>query len=263
MQNSDVNAAYFDGSKLYMVGATEDSDSTSFVFRLQVKNNQITGDQSVNRYLGGYAATSIIQSGKHVFITTGNSTDSGGGFYILTEKELLLNTYMPISDLRWVFENKDNLFLQSGSPSTVSLINKKAHQLESEFIYVGSVDDQSKSSFNINRNWIFIASGKKGVQIHNIKDGSHVATIPLPENATSDSHTNSVSVENDLIFISNGESVIVATYDKRNESDPKPEVIGRLDLGEHQSINQVNFRNNRLIIASGLGGTKLVKVQKK
>jgi hypothetical protein len=70
---------------------------------------------------------------------------------------------------------------------------------------------------------------------------------------------NSVTVENKKGYIGAGEAVFMFEFDNKKDL-MGVEVIGRLDLGDNESVNHVIYRSGYLLIASGQGGTKLIKV---
>ena len=79
--------------------------------------------------------------------------------------------------------------------------------------------------------------------------------------------TNAVTVDEDLMFISNGEAgVYVAAGAADFASTPcdAPQTItmlGHLRFDDLQSVNHVDYENKRLLIAFGLGGLKIVQVK--
>jgi hypothetical protein len=79
--------------------------------------------------------------------------------------------------------------------------------------------------------------------------------------------TNSVTVEGDLMFTSNGEAGVYAAaaenaFSGTSCTDTQPiTVLGQLRFDDLQSANHVHFSANRLWVAAGLGGVKVVRVQ--
>ncbi len=79
--------------------------------------------------------------------------------------------------------------------------------------------------------------------------------------------TNAVTVDEDLMFISNGEAgVYIAAGDAEFASTPCAATLnitmrGHLRFDDLQSVNHVDYENKRLLIAAGLGGLKIVKVK--
>ena len=80
--------------------------------------------------------------------------------------------------------------------------------------------------------------------------------------------TNAVSVDDDLMFISNGEAgVYVAEASSRfdgNNCDPQNiTMLGKLRFDDLQSANHVDYKSGYLYVAAGLGGVKVVRVSLK
>ena len=79
--------------------------------------------------------------------------------------------------------------------------------------------------------------------------------------------TNAVTVDEDLMFISNGEAgVYVAAGDGEFAEAPcdaplNITMLGHLRFDDLQSVNHVDYESKRLLIAAGLGGLKIVKVK--
>ncbi|SMD35985.1 hypothetical protein SAMN04488029_2642 [Reichenbachiella faecimaris] len=261
IQNGDVNAAYFDNSKLYFVGAAEGSDSTSFVGSADVVKNSIQTENMLFRRLGGHTATGLIQKDNFVYVTTGNNESTGGGLHVLNETDLSTSSYFPLRDARWVDIADENVFVQQAMPGNLWVKQLKNNFSSNEISFDGLNTPHAKSTFEISGDLIFVAAGYSGVQIINLKSGTIVGEVPLPSGPTSDDKVcNAVSVDGDLIFISNGEHIAVATFDKKDPINPNPEILGTLDLGNHQSVNHIRYRSNRLLIAGGLGGIKVIRV---
>ena len=78
--------------------------------------------------------------------------------------------------------------------------------------------------------------------------------------------TNAVAIDQDLMFISNGEAGVYLAQGSQAFSATGPEVQqtitmrGRLGFGNLQSVNHVALQSGLLIVAAGLGGLKIVQV---
>ncbi len=116
-----------------------------------------------------------------------------------------------------------------------------------------------------------MADGTAGVQVICLSTGAIIATVPRPDPVSlgldpSVVVTNAVTVENDLMFISNGEAGVYAAAGSRSFQDNSCSpmtitVLGRLRFNNLQSVNHVVYRSSRLFIAAGTGGTKVVDVE--
>jgi len=106
-----------------------------------------------------------------------------------------------------------------------------------------------------------------------LNTGELIANIPIPDPSKlglspSVVESNAASADEEYIFIANGEAgVYVAVASKNlNEyvtGDPLTvELLGSLTFDELQSANHVSYRDQRLVVAAGLGGVKVVNLQK-
>ena len=104
-----------------------------------------------------------------------------------------------------------------------------------------------------------------------LDDGSLVGSVPIPDPASlgldpSVVVTNAVTVDGDLMFISNGEAgVYVAQADAAFDStacnaQQQITMLGQLQFDDLQSANHVAYKNDLLFVAAGLGGVKIVEV---
>ncbi len=116
-----------------------------------------------------------------------------------------------------------------------------------------------------------MAAGPEGVQVMCLDYGQIVGSVPRPDPATLELDpavvvTNAVTVDEDLIFISNGEAgVYVAAGAAEFATTPcdAPQnitMLGHLQFDALQSVNHVDYENKRLLIAAGLGGLKIVRI---
>jgi hypothetical protein len=78
--------------------------------------------------------------------------------------------------------------------------------------------------------------------------------------------TNAVTVQDDLMFISNGEAGVYAAAGAASFESPscgaqQIDVLGRLRFDDLESVNHVAYRGEYLFVAAGLGGLKIVLVE--
>jgi hypothetical protein len=140
------------------------------------------------------------------------------------------------------------------------------------FPFPGADVPESKSTVDIGGGKAFVAAGPEGVQVICLDDGQIVGSVPRPDPAAlgldpSVVVTNAVAVDDDLMFISNGEAGVYVAAGAQNCADTactEPQefvVLGRLRFDDLQSVNHVAFRNKYLFVAAGLGGVKVVRVE--
>jgi hypothetical protein len=138
------------------------------------------------------------------------------------------------------------------------------------FPFPGANVPESKSTVEIMGGKAFIAAGPEGVQILCLDNGQVVGSVPRPDPVVLGLDpavvvTNAVSVDGDVMFISNGEAGIYVARgaeDFGNSGCAQQEitVLGHLRFDDLQSANHVDFKTRWLVVAAGLGGVKVVKV---
>ncbi len=247
----DVSHAVINESSLYATGSVSSGEMPAFVGKLDVTNNQLQNDTYSEVRIGGFVGTSLTPSTNGIYATSAESNADGGGVYKLSAADLSEMNHVDINDARWGVYSNALLYVQNGQPGGVTVYD---NDVEVQNFTLKDASPSSRSSFDIMGDYLFLAAGQNGVQIHHT-DGTFDSEIPLPDGV--DLNTNSVAVYGDLIFISNGAGLYVATYS--DGDDLQPEIVGQLELGDFESVNDIEFVDNKLIVASGLGGVKVIK----
>jgi hypothetical protein len=139
------------------------------------------------------------------------------------------------------------------------------------FPFAGADIAQSKSQAELVGGKAFIAAGDSGVQVISASTGLKVGAVPRPNPdslglSPSVVVTNAVAIDQDLMFISNGEAGVYLAQGSQVFSSTGSETAqtitmrGKLRFGSLQSVNHVALQSGLLIIAAGLGGLKIVQV---
>lgn len=273
--DSDVSAVSSDGNFVYAAESTSSSDFPypAVIERLKLAGDKLTLDQNLRLPLTSYVATSVLRTDNGVYATSGD----GGHVFAFDENSLSLLGQYPLDDARWVAWDKDGgrLVVVQGTPGRISLFSEGefpggSMSLLNTFPFPGANVPESKSTADIAGDKAFIAAGPDGVQIVCLNDGRSLGSVPRPDPAAlgldpSVVVTNAVSVDADLMFISNGEAgVYIARgsedFDATGCSQQQIERVGRLEFPDLQSANHVEFKNDYLVVAAGLGGVKIVRV---
>lgn len=254
--DADIHSLTAHDRYVYLTGAKEGAETPAFIERVLLDGMKFSLNGNIRVPLGSYAATSALQHKGDIFVTTGNDANNGGGLYKL-DRDLNIQKYVPLHDARWVFGTGNNVFVAQGTPGQVTEFNSKSMEASATFSFDGADIPESKTTIEADSKRIFVAAGAEGVKILDVESGELLHTLKFGEGVI----TNAVSAQNGLLFISNGvHGAYVATYDEGNNKDA-PQVLGKIDLGENQSVNHVLFRNYRLWIASGLGGVQQVDIE--
>lgn len=257
--DAEVHSVSADGNYVYAAGASGTDDIPAYIERIRLKGSGFTLEENSKTSLGSYAANSALVTKKssELFVTTGNSAENGGGIYKLNES-LDMVAYAALHDARWIAEADDYLYVAQGTPGNVTVFKQEDLEEISTFSFEGANEAEAKTTIDIADNRIFIAGGSEGVQVHELETGTYLYTITFEEANTM---SNAVSAGDGLIFIANGLGVYVASY---NEDDihEEPQVIGMIKFDDELSANHVLYRNGHMYVASGLGGVKMIKVNK-
>ena len=275
--DSDISAVVTDGSWAYSAVATED---VAFPFPAVLERIRVQGDrfrlaQNLRVPLTSFAGTSVMSTDDEVYVTSGD----GGGVFAYDAATLSLLGEFALDDARWVAWDEDNarVVVLQGTPGRLSVFREGSFpggsmNLLNTFPFPGADVAESKSAVEIVGGKAFIAAGPEGVQIMCLNNGQIVGSVPRPDPASlgldpSVVVTNAVTVDDDLLFISNGEAGVYAAAGE-DDFDSTPcgaqqqiTVLGQLQFDNLQSVNHVVYRNKRLFVAAGLGGIKVVDVR--
>ncbi len=254
MGDADINQVMVKDKDVYIVGSTSSLPGyTSFIERIELdKNNESFEWHNQRMGLGSYVANSVFVLDDGVFVTSGNSKELGGGLYKLS-RSLDMEIYRPIQDARWVTGKGKEIYTLSGDPGYVMEWEKDDLEYEGEFYHNGNPQMESKITMDVTNKYIYVAGGHAGLLVYD-DDGEFVQQLEFSDNSI----TNAVSAENGLVFISNGEGgIYIADHDKANI-----EVVGKLDLDFGESVNHIELKGKYLYVASGVGGVKLIELNK-
>ncbi|MCH8144970.1 MAG: hypothetical protein IIA55_09650, partial [Gemmatimonadetes bacterium] len=267
--DTDINSVAIDGGNVYIAAATGDPayayPAVLEVIKLRTGKLVLEGNQRTP--LTSFAATSVVIPTSTIYATSGNT----GALTALDQGTLALTGSIDLHDARWVDVAGGKVVVLQGTPGQISVYDEQTLQLLGQYAFTGADIPESKSTVEVVGGKAFIAAGTGGVQILSVNTGAVVGTVPLPDAAAlgldpSVVVTNAVTVDDDLLFISNGEAgVYVAQasqpFDQTgSEQQQQITLLGRLQFADLQSVNHVAFKNNYLIIASGLGGLKTVEI---
>ncbi len=255
---ADVNVTYFDGSTLFMGGSAEGPDSTAFLDAIRISSGLPVLERYNRNWLGGHTTTGIVERSNNIYCTTGNSTDNGGGMYIMRGSAMEFQQYLPIADARWVIYERQPIVLTGSSVQYYTTFDESS-ALEKEFSISNGADAGAKSTLDVGRGFIYVAAGQAGVILLDSETGEHLSTLPLPATSSSEARVNSVIEWSNRMVFSTGDGVYLATVNRRNPTEV-PVVIGKLELGDYQSINHVHRVGRYLAIAAGIGGTKYIQI---
>lgn len=273
-QNTDVSAVTTSGANVYLAEATGDTGfAAPAVFEVvHLVGNQLvlTGNKRVG--LTSFAGTSVA-TGTRVYATSGD----GGSLFMIDPVTFAITSSIPLHDARWVAVGGGKVAVVQGTPGTLSVYNESNMSVVGSWAFAGAGVAQSKSQGLLVGGKAFIAAGDSGVQVLSASTGTRVGAVarPNPDSlglSPSVVVTNSVAIDQDLMFISNGEAGVYLAQGSQIFSSTGSEVQqtitmrGKLRFGSLQSVNHVAYsaggpgQPGLLIVAAGLGGLKIVQV---
>lgn len=274
--DADVSAVFTDGKEAFAVGASSDLalSAPAVMERFRVQGDHFRIDEDGRTPLSSFVGTSATSTEDVLYATSGDA----GGVFAFDRRDLRLLGEYPLDDARWVAwdEDGDRVVVLQGTPGRLAVFRADAFsggsmQLLNTFPVPGVDVAESKSTVEVAGGKAFVAAGPEGVQIVCLDTGAIVGSVPIPDPAAlgldpSVVVANAVTVDDDLMFISNGEAGVYAAAAERDfEASPcgetqKIQVLGRLQFDALQSVNHVVYRDGFLFVAAGLGGIKVVDV---
>ena len=268
--DADVNSVTYDDSRVYAAQACGDGAFPyPAVFEvLGLSGTKLVLDGNSRAPLVSYAGTSAVFHGGRVYATSGD----GGGLSVFDPSSLDLQESFDLHDARWVDAGDGKVVVVQGTPGQISVFDEATMATENVFPFEGANIAESKTTVQVIGGKAIVAAGDNGVQVLSLATGNLLGHVPLPDNNVLGLPrdvvvTNAVSAEGNLLFISNGEAgVYVAWADVPFEevwdeiSPPALSVRGKLRFSALQSVNHVAYRDGLLIVASGLGGIKVVRL---
>ena len=268
--DTDINSVSYDDGYVYAAEATGDGSfpDPAVLEKILLNGNNLVLENNQQLPLTSYAGTGVSAFGNTIFSTSGDD----GGLFSFNQESFTLITSIPLHDARWVDVADDKVIVVQGTPGQISVYNESDLSLLGTYSFTGADIAESKSTVEIVGEKAFIAAGTGGVQVLSVNSGVVVGSVPRPDPASlgldeSVVVTNSVSVDDDLLFISNGEAGVYVAQgdddfdDTGSEEQQEITLLGMLRFEDLQSVNHVAYKSGYLIIASGLGGLKIVEIE--
>ena len=268
--DTKVSSIFFDPvtTNIYLAEATQNPVAfPASVELFKTQGNKLSLSGNLRKELTSFVTTSVVVVSGTVYATTGNT---GSVYFLSTDS--LKNTLSPLSltDARWVDFDRTTFTMavvEGGgkiySFDPFSLVFGKTYS------FVGTGIPESKSTVRVIGGKALIAAGDGGVKVMNLATGKTVGSIPRAIVAGLDSSlsvTNAVDGAGQYIYISNGEAGVYVAQSSSTLEDMSGDaaitltVLGKLRFSNLQSVNHVAFNGSSLVIASGLGGVKIVSV---
>lgn len=273
--DTDVNAVTAAGGRVWLATATADeSFGTPAVLEgLSVlQNGALTLTDHVRVGLSSHAANSVAVAEGRVFATSG----SAGGVFAFDPGAGQIVASTELTQARWVAAPGDGtLIAVRGMPGRLARLAANDLSPIGEIPFEGAQVAEAKSTVQVLGDKAFVAGGPGGAVVVDIASGQTLAQIPVPTGlwqfAQSEVVTNAVSVDGELLFISNGAAgcyLVIADGSLADAYDPsvgmpKLTQAGRLVFpGEIASVNHIAYKDGFLFVATGRGGLKIVRAER-
>ncbi len=250
---------------VYLTGAQNiDSDNPGLAspavierYLLKSSNNFGYADDPRQFYdLPSFAGNDVRYYNGKVYATSGSS----GGLSILTP-QMTLEEYRAIPFARSVDVDDVRMAVFSADGGRLHIIgNNNELVIETG----GGSYPEAKSMARIKGDMVFAALNDQGMKMYDLNTGNLMGHIPrpveyeyasVPQNYVS----NGVSVVDDLILVANGGSGVYVSQLTENNSIV---TIGSMMFEYGSSANFVEASDNKLFVATGLGGLKIIEIVK-
>lgn len=267
-ENADVHALHYADGELYLAEASGEADAASpaMLEKMRVANGELQAAVRERAPLGSFAATSVAVSGERIFATSGNT----GGLQALSRETLLGGAAVAADDARWVDVDAARVVVAQGMPGRVAVYDKETLALAHQWPFAGADVPQAKTTVRVVGGKALIAAGTGGVQLMNLETGKIVGSVSLARMRGSNADeevVNAADGAGDLIYASNGAGGVhaIEVEGKLEDSTGDREVtlkpLGKLVFEGLESVNHIAFDGDLLVIVTGRGGVKIVRVE--
>ncbi len=266
--DTDVNAVSTDGTSIFLAEATNNpafDPLTAVAEKIPSNGGKLSLSGSIRRPVSSFVATSSTVNTGTLYFTTGNT----GHFYRFNATTMAVTDSFALTDARWVDVDNTSIVVVQGTPGRLSVFNKSSGALTATYNFLGGTIPESKSTVRIIGGKALVAAGDGGVGLINLATGSSVGSLPRVTVTGLDPSvtvTNAVDASGTYVFMSNGEAGIYVAQASQNLADMSGDTpltlttLGKLQFSSLQSVNHVAYDGSTLVIASGLGGVKVVDV---
>ncbi|MEA1972043.1 MAG: hypothetical protein U9N34_01955, partial [Candidatus Cloacimonadota bacterium] len=256
--DTDVSSVDYVDGHLYLADHIQESSWETFELSSGAALEKINSSTWSNEIidLPSYAATGIDVHNDKVYITTGDGPE--GGLSVYNKDDLTFINSVNFEDARYVEASDSYIATMQGTPATIKFYAVDTLEEIIEIEVGGANIEESKSTFEIDGDFAYVATGSEGMKVIDLASQQIIDTIPIevPDGAEpTDYVTNAVTVNNDLIFVANGTAGISvldwADYTNLRE-------LGSMEFDS--SSNFVEAQDNVIFVATGFGGLKILEV---
>jgi hypothetical protein len=265
MDGWDVSSVAVSSTKVFLAAATGSSDFSSPAALVEIGltgGHKLKVDDVRMVDLPSWVGTSAWTHNDELFVTTGSSAD--GGLFQLDPTDLSSTTLGNYLEARAVAVNDNYIVAMTGMPATLHVRDRLSGSSTTYAVGGATVPD-AKSTVDIADGHAFVAAGEAGLKIVRLTDGAIIFEVPLTDmtgQVNADAQTNSVTVNQELIFVANGGAgLYVLRHSGLGTSTPTLERIGQVIFPGTSSANHVASHNSYVFVATGNGGLQVVKIK--
>lgn len=262
LPNADVSSVDYFNNAIYIVGATGDYEALGNISPAYLEVINLSSDMEIISVdtmidIPSYVGTDIKVTAEKIMCTSGST-----GSLIVLDFDYNFVKNIDVSDARSLDVNNDDIFVLQGQEGNIQQFNIATLDLLSNIKLDNSNSPGPKSEIAVNESYIFAAMNEGGLSVLNM-DGTMKQHIPRPETPEGgldeNNVTNSVSLNDELVLIGNGESGVhvAGIVEELNDSIW---MLGSMQFEGYASTNFVESKDSVIFVATGLEGLKILSI---
>lgn len=253
---ADLNSVVYNEGHAYVVGGFDAGESltNAFIGKIPVAGNTIDFNNITYGIQDGFNVPDVAIQNDKVIVGSGTN-----GLLIAYDKATMTKLYdTPVTDIRSL-SVKDNTIAVLDASSGVKFMDPDFNLVNEIAISSDFGVDEKRTITHFGEN-VLVAEGSNGAGVYNAATGAFIEHLPIlldPDGIEAvNKVTNAVSVNEDVVFMANGGAGLALFKGTGSTADP----YGVIDLAG--SINYVASKGDYLFAAAGLGGFKVIKMNK-
>lgn len=168
------------------------------------------------------------------------------------------------------FDDSDqSIWALKGEPGEIFHYNLDITEASGSITANGANQSEAKSTISAGSHALLAALNEGGAKIICKSTGAEITSIPqetLPNIDSEKTVTNAATMESGYLFTASGEAgAVMYTVTTTNSGSCNDRTLtkqGSIDFGESISANHVFLNRNYLFVASGLGGLKIIHIER-
>lgn len=264
LPDADVLSADSDGTRLFVAlgGESFGFDETAAIRAYPLAAGVIDTAGASTVPLPSAVATDVLVEAGSVYVTTGRVD---GRLVQLDAATLAVTASVAVEDARSVALEAGTLAVHAGD--RVETFDAATLASQGVYAFMRANDNDARSEVAFRGGKLFVTAGSEGVHVMDSTDGSLLETISVPAIDGVDSSevvANGVASVFDVLFIAQGAGGFNLAASDRDPSglaaglvDPF-DGLARVAFSDWQSSNAVANTSEAVIVANGVGGTRII-----